>query len=61
MHALLGVRVAVCCSNPLVLLAACAAGLPIREVWGVTHQDLRHAARGGVVLEWLAEVLAPPR
>ncbi|MBJ6764993.1 LysR family transcriptional regulator [Myxococcaceae bacterium JPH2] len=38
-----------------------APGLPVREMWAVTHQDLRHNARVGAVLEWLAEVLAPPR
>lgn len=29
-----------------------------REVWAVTHQDLRKAARVALVMEWLANVLA---
>lgn len=32
------------------------AALPVRELWAVTHQDLRHSARVTTVLAWLAEL-----
>lgn len=37
------------------------AVLPTRELWAVTHQDLRHSARVGAVMDWLARLfLATP-
>lgn len=32
------------------------AALPTRELWAVTHQDLRHSARVAAVMDWLARL-----
>jgi DNA-binding transcriptional LysR family regulator len=34
------------------------AALPTRELWAVTHQDLRHSARVEAVMDWLARLLS---
>ncbi|MCP3143869.1 LysR family transcriptional regulator [Pyxidicoccus xibeiensis] len=34
------------------------AALPTRELWAVTHQDLRHSARVAAVMDWLARLFA---
>ncbi|RKH03211.1 LysR family transcriptional regulator [Corallococcus carmarthensis] len=38
-----------------------ATGLPTRELWAVTHPDLRHNARVGAVLTWLGTLFPRPR
>jgi DNA-binding transcriptional LysR family regulator len=52
------------------LLAACdarlvpvlpRAALPTRELWAVTHQDLRHSARVAAVMDWLVRLFPATR
>jgi DNA-binding transcriptional LysR family regulator len=52
------------------LLAACdarlvpvlpRAALPTRELWAVTHQDLRHSARVAAVMDWLVRLFPAAR
>jgi DNA-binding transcriptional LysR family regulator len=43
-------------SDPRLVPVLPRAALPTRELWAVTHQDLRHSARVSAVMDWLVRL-----
>jgi DNA-binding transcriptional LysR family regulator len=44
--------------EPRLISVLPRAALPTRELWAVTHQDLRHSARVMAVMDWLVRLFA---